>query len=71
MRGMRNIALGVIAGLAVGLWLGVNIGRDQPLFGNPFEERTVKQKLKDAGKEVGEAVERSGRALQERLAEER
>lgn len=65
----RNIILGLVVGLAVGLWFGVNIGRDQPLYSNPFESKSVQEKLKDTGKEVlkksGEAIEEGGKALKQ------
>lgn len=70
MRGIKALVAGVVLGVLVGLWIGVNIGRDQPLLSSPFEERTVEQKLKRAGQEVGEAVEKGGRAIQDRLREE-
>lgn len=67
----RNIILGLVAGLAIGLWFGVNIGRDKPLYSNPFESKSVQEKLKDTGKVVlkksGEALEEGGKALRKSL----
>lgn len=68
---VRNIILGFVIGGVLGLWTGVNIGRDKPPFSNPFVEKTVQDKLKDAGKSVlnegGKLMERGGEALQESL----
>lgn len=70
MRGIKMLIGGVVLGVLLGLWFGVNIGRDRPLLSSPFEEQTVEQKLKRAGQEVGEAVEKGGRAIQDRLRQE-
>lgn len=68
---IRNITIGLTIGVAIGLWFGVNIGRDQPIYSNPFESKSVQEKLKDAGKAAleksGEALEEGGKALQEKF----
>lgn len=61
----RNILL-VIVVLLLGLWLGVNIGRDQPLFSNPFAEKTLQEKIKGATTDI---VKDAKRALRESLEE--
>jgi|GEM_PF-6496734 len=35
-RFLRAFALGLLIGGLAGLWLGINIGRDQPLLSNPL-----------------------------------
>ena len=61
MKNIKIILFGVIIGLAIGLWLGVNIGRETPLLSNPFYKETLNEKLKRLG---GETLEKSGRALE-------
>ena len=35
-RFLRAFAIGLLIGGLTGLWLGINIGRDQPLLSNPL-----------------------------------
>lgn len=35
-RFLRAFAIGLLIGGLMGLWLGINIGRDQPLLSNPL-----------------------------------
>jgi len=68
MKTLKALSGGIIIGLLLGLWFGVNIGRDRPLFGNPFAEPTVQEKLRQTGKTLieksGETLEKGGKALQ-------
>ena len=71
---MKTIKLAIIwlvLGLLLGLWFGVNIGRDRPLYSNPFEANTLKQKFKQAGEgaleKSGEALESAGKAIKQGL----
>ena len=34
MKTIKMLFMGVLLGLLVGLWLGVNIGKGNPIFGN-------------------------------------
>ena len=36
MKILKLIVLGAVIGVAFGMWLGVNIGREMPLTSNPF-----------------------------------
>ena len=49
------------------------IGRDQPVFSNPFAEPTLRDKLKQTGESLieksGEALEKGGKALQQKAQE--
>ena len=62
MKGLKLILFGVIIGLALGLWFGVNIGKGKPFYSNPFEERPLSQRLKEG---TGEAVEKAGKKMEE------
>lgn len=51
-------------GLIVGLWLGVNIGKGNPIFGNPFAEEDLQKKLKE---KVGESIEQLGEDIKGKI----
>ncbi len=57
MRIMKLLFMGTLMGLIVGLWLGVNIGKGNPIFGNPFAEENLSKKIKD---KVGSSIEKFG-----------
>lgn len=71
MKLFKAILLSLIVGVAAGMWLGVNIGREVPLYSNPFNAETLNQKIKRATGETlekgGQALEKTGHALQEKL----
>ena len=73
MKQIKALMAGIIFGLLLGLWFGVNLGRDRPVFSNPFAEPTVKEKLKQTGETLieksGEALEKGGKALQKSVKE--
>ncbi len=72
MKNIKIILFGVVIGLAIGLWLGVNIGRDTPLTANPFYKEPLHEKLKRLGGETleksGRAIEKTGQGLQDKLS---
>lgn len=49
--------MGLLFGVIVGLWLGVNIGKGNPIFSNPFAKENLPQKIKE---KVGESIEQLG-----------
>jgi hypothetical protein len=61
LKNIKVLLLGVVIGVALGLWLGVNIGRETPLLSNPFYKETLGEKMKRLS---GETLEKSGRALE-------
>lgn len=73
MKVFKAILVGLILGLAVGLWFGVNLGRDEPLLSNPFSEPSLQKQLQKTGGEMleksGQALEESGKALKEKFSE--
>lgn len=62
MKNLKLIIVGIIIGVAVGLWFGVNIGKGKPILSNPFDEPTLAQRLKEG---TGEAVEKAGKKMEE------
>ncbi len=54
--------MGLIVGVIIGLWFGINIGRDEPLFSNPLTERSIQERLIDSG---GELIEKGGEIVKE------
>ena len=73
---MKTIKLAIIwliIGVLLGMWFGVNIGRDKPFYSNPFEAETIKEKIKKTGEEAleksGESLESAGKAIQKKIKE--
>lgn len=52
MKKLKLIILGVVIGVLLGLWAGVNIGKGKSIFSNPFEEINLQDRIKDKGTEV-------------------
>ena len=57
MKTLKMLFMGLLFGVIVGLWLGVNIGKGNPIFGNPFAEENLSKKLKE---KVGSSIEQLG-----------
>ena len=81
MKFLKIIVLSLLIGVGVGMWLGVNIGRDMPLYSNPFDTDALNQKIKKATSETldkggqalektGQAIEKTGKALQDQMDKE-
>ena len=66
--------LGLVIGLLLGLWGGINIGKQRPLYANPFAETKMPASLKNAGRDVmrqsGEALEKTGESLKQKAQDE-
>ncbi|MEO6974800.1 MAG: hypothetical protein ABI144_02845 [Gallionella sp.] len=71
MKLLKAILFSLVVGLAAGLWMGVNIGREVPLYSNPFDAQTLNQKLKQATGETlekgGQVLEKTGQAMKQEL----
>lgn len=70
MKQLKVVLLSLVVGVALGMWLGVNIGRGVPLLSNPFDTNSLNQKLKKVSAETleksGQALEKTGQALQDK-----
>ena len=63
----RKFTFGLVIGLCTGLWAGVNIGRDQPIWANPFEKKSL---TKQASEKANKMIKDAKRAVRESLKEE-
>lgn len=65
---------GLIIGLLLGLWGGVNIGKGRPLYANPFAQTPLPDRLRDVGRdavrESGDALQKAGEALKSKAEDE-
>ncbi|MDQ7073854.1 MAG: hypothetical protein Q9O24_01545 [Gammaproteobacteria bacterium] len=56
---MKNLILGLLVGLIVGGWAGLNTGKERPMFSNPFVEDpkpvTTLDQLKSSADELIES----------------
>jgi hypothetical protein len=50
---MKLLFMFLVAGFIVGLWFGVNIGKGNPLYENPFEEPDILQDAHDSADDQG------------------
>ncbi len=47
---MKDLILGLLIGGIIGLWFGVNLGKEQALMSNPFAgNRTIKELTNQLG----------------------
>jgi hypothetical protein len=71
MKHFKAVLLSVAIGVAIGMWFGVNIGREEPFYSDPFDTSSLNQKLKRATGETlekgGHALEKTGQSLQDKL----
>ncbi|MCP3852439.1 MAG: hypothetical protein GY694_19740 [Gammaproteobacteria bacterium] len=42
---MKDLILGLLIGGIIGLWIGVNLGKEQPLMTNPFADKSTMTEL--------------------------
>ena len=64
MKIIKMLFMGTLFGLIVGLWLGVNIGKGNPIFSNPFAKENLQQKIKER---VGESIEQLGEDIKGKI----
>ncbi len=53
---MKDLLLGLLVGGMIGLWVGVNLGKDQPLMSNPFSEKSTMKEFNQKFDELQEGV---------------
>lgn len=68
-RVLRSFATGLLVGGVVGLWFGMNIGKEQPLLSNPFADVSLSQRASQtasqAREQVGDAVRSAGEQVEQ------
>lgn len=47
----------------MGLWVGVNLGKDQPITANPFAEKSTMKELNKQFNEMQESVSKKSKEL--------
>jgi len=66
---IKFMIIGIFIGAALGFWVGVNTGKERPIFSNPFTEVKIKETIKTTGdkfiEKSGEVMEKSGQKLEE------
>jgi hypothetical protein len=71
MKQFKVVLLSLVVGIAIGIWFGVNIGRGEPFYSDPFDTSSLNQKLKRATGETlekgGHAMEKTGQSMQDKL----
>lgn len=67
---LRGFAVGLLLGGLMGLWFGMNIGKEQPLLSNPFTEVTLSDRIDRTADEAAEQVEQGAEAAKEELSGE-
>lgn len=55
---------GIVIGLLLGMWFGVNLGKNKPIYSNPFATIPGHKQLMES---TGSAIEKSGRAIKEQF----
>ncbi len=72
---MKDLLLGFLIGGIIGLWIGVNLGKDQPIMSNPFGDSARMQEIdkkfqqiqKDVSKKSKEIYNDTKRAVDDAL----
>lgn len=66
LKTVQYVVISFTIGIAVGLWLGVNLGEGQTLLSNPFTNAGLRDTSAHIIEEGGEVLEESGTALKQR-----
>lgn len=64
MFGLKKYVVGIFIGLLFGLWMGVNIGKNQPLWASPFAKRSLAEQAQTKANEV---IKDAKKAMREKL----
>ncbi len=60
---MKDLLLGLMIGGIFGLWIGVNLGKDQPLMNNPFSDSTSMQEMSRRLEELQKEISKKSKEL--------
>lgn len=50
MLGIKKLLIGIAIGIVLGMWWGVNVGKGQPFYANPF--KSAQDRAKDKANEM-------------------
>lgn len=53
---VKSFIVGIIVGGAIAFMLGINYGREQPLWSNPFAKRDLGQTVKEKAESIVEGA---------------
>lgn len=60
---MKDLLLGLLIGGIIGLWIGVNLGKDQPLMTNPFADKGTMKELSERIDSLQQDVTKKSREI--------
>lgn len=60
---MKDLLLGLLIGGIMGLWVGVNLGKNQPITANPFAEKSTMKELNKQLDEIQENVSKKSKEI--------
>lgn len=49
---MKKVLWLVAIVLLVGIWVGMNLAKNKPLFSNPFEDKSIQQRATETAKDI-------------------
>lgn len=69
---MKKFFIGLVIGAAVAFPLGINFGKDKPLFSNPFAAKPditerVKERTEEMLKDTKEAIHEATKPVKEKM----
>jgi len=68
---LKKFVMGMLVGALIAFPLGMNFGREAPLFSNPFADRGIQQQVKSKAENIiddtREAIHDATRPAQQRL----
>ena len=60
---MKDLLLGLLIGGIIGLWVGVNLGKEQSLLANPFAEKSSMKEFNKQLDEIQESVSKKSKEI--------
>ncbi len=60
---MKDLLLGFLIGGIIGLWIGVNLGKEQPLMSNPFSDNPRMQELDKKFQQIQKDISKKSQEL--------
>ena len=52
MAGIKKLIIGIIIGAIGGFWIGINMGKGQPLLANPFADKETRLIAKEKAADI-------------------